>query len=171
MSHTYSVIDIEDGEIVTQCNDCGAHVINGKKSDVKHHKSCIPGDAERWKEYYSRGDDDTILAPALARELRPKPNNDSFVGLTANTTLFLESLMPLGKYKGELVETIIETDPDYIDWFLCTVNGYILDSLAQQELATVPRLTSSDPDEHEGFELEHPGDLLLAAFIGGGRRH
>jgi hypothetical protein len=56
--HTYSMIDIGDGEIVTQCNDCGSHVINKPESEVKHCKTCIPGDAERWKEHYSQEDDD-----------------------------------------------------------------------------------------------------------------
>jgi hypothetical protein len=53
----YSRIDIGDGEIVTQCNDCGSHVINKPESEVKHCKTCIPGDAERWKEHYSQLDD------------------------------------------------------------------------------------------------------------------
>ena len=98
-------------------------------------------------------------------------SNDTFVGLSTPTTLFLESLMPFGKYKGETVEMVIETDPDYLDWFAINVDGYKLDSVAQKELDITPRYVDVAPyDEHEGFELEHPGDLLLAAFIGGGRR-
>lgn len=42
----YTNIDIsehEDGsEIVINCNDCGAFVINGTKKQIKHHLSCEP---------------------------------------------------------------------------------------------------------------------------------
>lgn len=54
--HTYSKIDIGGGDIVTQCDDCGSHVINKPESEVKHCKTCIPGDAERWKEHYNQTD-------------------------------------------------------------------------------------------------------------------
>ena len=54
--HTYSRQDIGDGDIVIMCSDCGAYVLNKTESDVKHCKTCIPGDAERWREHYSQDD-------------------------------------------------------------------------------------------------------------------
>jgi dihydrofolate reductase len=56
---TYTVFEIGGGDIVTQCCDCGAHVLNKSKSDVKHCKTCVPGEAERWKEHYSQPDPTT----------------------------------------------------------------------------------------------------------------
>lgn len=56
MSHTYSKQDIGEGDIVITCDDCGAFILNGKEEDIKHCKTCIPGDAERWRIHYSQTD-------------------------------------------------------------------------------------------------------------------
>lgn len=101
---------------------------------------------------------------------RAKVKNLEFVGLFARTTLFLESIMPIGKYRGETIEMVIETDPDYMDWFIVNVDQYALDRAAQKELDETPRIGNSDPNEY-GFDvdidcLESPGDLLTAAFCG-----
>jgi len=50
MSKQYTRIDIGDGEIVTQCNDCGAYVINKDESAVDHYPSCRPTPDEWFKE-------------------------------------------------------------------------------------------------------------------------
>lgn len=78
---------------------------------------------------------------------RAKVKNLDFVGLFAQTTLFLESLMPFGKYKGETVETVIEIDPDYMDWFTIHVNAYCLDREAQHILNNTPRNGKDFMDE------------------------
>lgn len=38
------------------CNDCGAYA--PMKQDVEHHKTCTPGDAEKWRQYYEDNKDD-----------------------------------------------------------------------------------------------------------------
>lgn len=67
MGHTYTHLDIEDGEFVAQCNDCGAYVLylpeEGCSSieaegRVKHHPTCQPGDAEKWAAFYEEADDE-----------------------------------------------------------------------------------------------------------------
>lgn len=37
-------VDMEDGTgaYALHCNDCGAHVMNGKAEDIKHHATCTP---------------------------------------------------------------------------------------------------------------------------------
>jgi hypothetical protein len=59
----YTRVNIEDGEWAISCDDCGAHVLNGTESDVKHYKSCVPGESEKWEKFYAEegmcdGDDD-----------------------------------------------------------------------------------------------------------------
>jgi len=49
--HTYSHIDIGDGEIV-QCNDCGAYA--DAEDEIVHHRTCEPGSSKKWEEYYNR---------------------------------------------------------------------------------------------------------------------
>ena len=96
---------------------------------------------------------------------RAKIKNLEFVGLFARTTLFLESFMPLGKYRGEVVETVIETDPDYMDWFTMAVEQYTLDRVAQHALDTTPRNGSGEGEEDYELDfLESPGTLLSRAF-------
>ena len=50
----YMRIDIGDGEEVLQCTNCGAHTLTGKKSDIKHHKTCTPGEARKWEKFYEQ---------------------------------------------------------------------------------------------------------------------
>ena len=46
-SYTY----IEDIDFHV-CNDCGA--VATEKDEVQHYRTCKPGDAQRWEEYYSQ---------------------------------------------------------------------------------------------------------------------
>lgn len=41
-------------EGVIQCNDCGGYAES--EDQVKHHKSCIPGDSERWRKVHNEED-------------------------------------------------------------------------------------------------------------------
>lgn len=36
---------------IWQCNDCGAYA-DGGVACVKHHPTCIPGESEKWIEFY-----------------------------------------------------------------------------------------------------------------------
>lgn len=49
--HTYTYVDTELGDY-WYCDDCGsAH----QDADlIEHHKSCKPGEAKKWEEFYSR---------------------------------------------------------------------------------------------------------------------
>lgn len=56
MENTFTkVLDKDDedgfGQDVWVCNDCGAH--EQRPEAIKHHKSCQPGDSEKWKQYYA----------------------------------------------------------------------------------------------------------------------
>ena len=42
--HKYTRLYIGGDETVTQCNDCGAYVINNLDSEVKHYDTCKPTD-------------------------------------------------------------------------------------------------------------------------------
>lgn len=48
-----NLIEMDLGDYtVFQCPDCGAHASTPEMVD--HFTTCIPGDSERWKEYYSK---------------------------------------------------------------------------------------------------------------------
>jgi hypothetical protein len=42
---------------VWQCVDCGASS-ERSETDIRHHQTCKPGEAERWRKYYNGTDDD-----------------------------------------------------------------------------------------------------------------
>ena len=44
------IASMPDG--VWTCDDCGAYA--EKKADIKHHKSCKPGESERWARFYEK---------------------------------------------------------------------------------------------------------------------
>ena len=57
MGNNYTYIDEAE---VWVCDDCGAHAEN--KEDVKHHKSCIPGESKKWENIYGEvGDESWIV--------------------------------------------------------------------------------------------------------------
>ena len=61
---SYTVMDLAadgDAGVVTQCLDCGDYVVNGKMEDIKHHSSCMPGESEKWEEYYEQEDSDSTF--------------------------------------------------------------------------------------------------------------
>ena len=47
----------EDDMDVWSCNNCGAHSLTGPE-DIKHHTTCIPGEAKYWEEFYQNADDE-----------------------------------------------------------------------------------------------------------------
>jgi hypothetical protein len=49
MTDKYTYIDEAK---VWVCNDCGASA--SRKEEVNHHKSCIPGESEKWEKIYSK---------------------------------------------------------------------------------------------------------------------
>ncbi len=42
--------DFEGAREWWSCNNCGAH--GAKPEDIKHHKTCTPGEAKRWEKFY-----------------------------------------------------------------------------------------------------------------------
>ena len=49
MADKHSYTCISDAGVVV-CNDCGAYATTDE--DIKHHASCVPGDAAKWETYY-----------------------------------------------------------------------------------------------------------------------
>jgi hypothetical protein len=51
-------IDLEDGEGVWNCDNCGAYdVVKGKdKPNIKHHATCKPGEAKYWEKFYGENE-------------------------------------------------------------------------------------------------------------------
>lgn len=43
-------------EDVWQCNDCGAHA--DKPENVKHHDTCVPGESQKWEEFYNKANEE-----------------------------------------------------------------------------------------------------------------
>lgn len=39
---TYTHIDIGDGDVIIQCDDCGAHTTTGYAEFIIHYKGCKP---------------------------------------------------------------------------------------------------------------------------------
>ena len=54
MEHQYTKVldsnEFDDAWDVWQCNDCGAHA--DKPVNVKHHKTCQPGESAKWQKFY-----------------------------------------------------------------------------------------------------------------------
>ena len=52
-------IDLEDGEGVWNCDNCGAYQVvkeGEKPTDIKHHKTCKPGEAKYWEKFYGENE-------------------------------------------------------------------------------------------------------------------
>lgn len=57
-----------------------------------------------------------------------------------NRTLTLESEMPMGKYRGELVEVIVRAEPGYISWLIANSTSIKFDP---EVLMLMERLNAS----------------------------
>ena len=75
-----------------------------------------------------------------------------------------------GKYKGEYVDNIIDTNPDYVRWCLANVSYFTLDEEQQKRLREQPtwldrqlsRIYSDNCDDYEeepwdGYEADMRG--------------
>ena len=52
--------ELEDGEGVWNCDNCGAYeVVKGKNppENLKHHQGCTPGEGVYWQKFYEENPD------------------------------------------------------------------------------------------------------------------
>jgi len=54
----------------------------------------------------------------------PQENKDNFNAMN----LCLQTLMPFGKYRGALISTIVQNDPEYVQWMLNNCKNYSFSS-------------------------------------------
>jgi len=53
--HSYTIQNLANDDAVITCNDCGAYLLYTKGTpnpQVKHYKTCQPGESKKWKEFY-----------------------------------------------------------------------------------------------------------------------
>lgn len=53
--HTYTPIE----GVGYVCNDCGAH--GEVQDEIVHYPTCVPGESDRWQQWYSEDADADIL--------------------------------------------------------------------------------------------------------------
>ena len=52
------ITHMDEGDLdVWSCTNCGAHSLTGPE-DIKHHDTCVPGDAKRWEKWYDENPDE-----------------------------------------------------------------------------------------------------------------
>ncbi len=54
--HTYTKIDMDEGEAIYVCNDCGAY--GDAEDEVVHHQTCHPGESAYWQAMYDQADEE-----------------------------------------------------------------------------------------------------------------